>query len=69
MQAAAVQDGPTLSWQMAHHCAGCTEIHTPRGCLMLYVSMPGETPSTYSPIKSGAKLQEYSTTSAVQDNM
>ena len=30
---------------------------------MLYVSMPVETPSMYSPIKSGARLQEYSTTS------
>ena len=38
---------------------------TPRGCLMLYVSIPLDTFSMNSPLRSTARLHAYSTTSAV----
>ena len=47
-----------------HCCPKHGEVLTPRGCRMLYVSMPLDTFSMNSPLRSTARLHAYSTTSA-----
>ena len=60
---------PWVGQGEGQHCPNApTQINTmltPRGCLMLYVSIPLDTFSMNSPLRSTARLHAYSTTSAV----